>query len=316
VIQVLVLAGALLAETRLRLPNALHPVAWLGSAAGALVARAPLAPKWRALSAGAAIALVVPAGVFLLARAALSALAPFPVARAALELLMLYTSVCLFGLLGAARDVLSAMERGDIELGRARLTALCSRDPSTLDAAGVANGTIASLAENLTDAVIAPLCALLLFGVEGALAYRAINTLDAMIGYRGRYEWLGKPAARLDDLVNLLPGRLAALSLFLAGAITSGVSVGRGARIWSRDRRLTPSPNGGHPMAMAAGLLGVRIDKPGSYVLGHELALPQPRDVERAIALVRRAGLLAFALALLGVAFVGLGGVWGLDAAR
>jgi adenosylcobinamide-phosphate synthase len=313
---VLVLAGALLAETRLRLPNALHPVAWLGSAAGALVARAPLAPRGRALLAGVAIALIVPAGVFLLARAALTALAPFPAVRAALELLILYTSVCLFGLLGAARDVLSALRQGDLELGRAQLTALCSRDPSTLGARGVASGAIASLAENLTDAVIAPLCALLLFGVEGALAYRAINTLDAMIGYRGRYEWLGKAAARLDDLVNLLPGRLAALALFLAGASMSGVSLGRGVRIWSRDRRLTPSPNGGHPMAMAAGLLGVRIDKPGSYSLGQELEPPEPRDLERAITLVRRAGLMAFAVALLGVALVGLGGVWGLDAAR
>jgi adenosylcobinamide-phosphate synthase len=316
VIPVLVLAGALLAETRLRLPNALHPVAWLGSAAGALVARAPVAPKWRALLAGAAIALVVPAGVFLLARAALSALVPFPAAHAALQALMLYASVCLFGLLSAARDVLSALEQGDLELGRARLTALCSRDPSTLDSVGLANGTIASLAENLTDAVIAPLCALMLFGVEGALAYRAINTLDAMIGYRGRYEWLGKAAARLDDLVNVVPGRVAALALLVAGATLRGVTLARGVRIWSRDRRLTPSPNGGHPMAMAAGLLGVRLDKPDSYVLGKELGLPEPRDVALAIALVRRAGLLAFALALLGVGLLGLGGVWGIDAAR
>jgi adenosylcobinamide-phosphate synthase len=313
VTSVLVLAGALLAETRLRLPNALHPVAWLGSAAGALIARAPLGPKWRALLAGATIALLVPASVFLLARAALSALAPLPAARAALEVLMLYASVCLFSLLGAARDVRSALEQGDLPLGRSRLTALCSREPSTLDAVGVANGTIASLAENLTDAVVAPLCALLLFGVEGALAYRAINTLDAMIGYRGRYEWLGKAAARLDDFVNLIPARLAALSLLAAGVSVSGVSLGRGIRTCWRDRSLTPSPNGGHPMAMTAGLLGVRIDKPDAYALGRELALPQPHDVARAIVLVRRAGLLAFALALLGVARVGLGGLWGLD---
>jgi len=311
VIPALVLAGALLAETRLRLPNALHPVAWLGSAAGALIARAPLAPRGRALLAGAAIALVVPGGVFLLARAALAALAPLPLAHAALQVVMLYASVCLFGLLGAARDVLSALERDDVALARSRLPALCSRDPSSLDAVGLANGTIASLAENLTDAVVAPLCALLLFGVEGALAYRAINTLDAMIGYPGRYEWLGKAAARLDDAVNLLPGRLAALLLLAAGASMKGVTLAGGVRIWRRDRGLTPSPNGGHPMAMAAGLLGVRIDKPASYTLGRELELPGPSDVARAIVLVRRAGLFACALALLGVTRLGLGGLWG-----
>ena len=315
-IPVLVLAGALLAETRLRLPNALHPVAWLGSAAAALIARAPLAPKWRALLAGTAIALIVPAGVFLLARVALSALQPLPWARAALQVLMLYVSVCLFGLLSAARDVRSALASGDVELGRSRLGALCSRDPSALDSVGLANGTIASLAENLTDAVVAPLCALLLFGVEGALAYRAINTLDAMIGYRGRYEWLGKAAARLDDVVNLLPARIAALVLFAAGASMQKTSLARGARIWWRDRRLTPSPNGGHPMAMTAGLLGVRIDKPASYALGPELDAPRPPDIARAMVLVRRAGLLSFALALLGVDLLGLGGLWGLDVGR
>jgi adenosylcobinamide-phosphate synthase len=316
VIPVLVLAGALLAETRLRLPNALHPVAWLGSAAAALITRAPVSPKWPALLAGAAIALGLPALVFMLARAALSALAPLPAAHAALSVLMLYASVCLFGLIGAARDLRRALESEGIEVARKRLGALCSRDPSALDEVGLANGTIASLAENLTDAVVAPLCALLLFGVEGALAYRAINTLDAMVGYRGRYEWLGKAAARLDDAVNLVPARVAGWLLVAAGATMRQVSLARGIRVWLRDRGLTPSPNGGHPMAMTAGLLGVRLDKPSSYVLGRELLPPEPRDIERAIVLVRRAGLLAFTLALFGVARVGLGGLWGFDAGR
>ena len=140
-------------------------------------------------------------------------------------------------------------------LARSRLGALCSRDPSTLDAVGLANGTIASLAENLTDAVVAPLCALLLFGVEGALAYRAINTLDAMIGYRGRYEWLGKAAARLDDVVNLVPARLAALAArsSRARACRHGVARARRRASGGATGGSTPSPNGGHPMAMTAG---------------------------------------------------------------
>src|SRR5207244_3330506 len=152
-----------------------------------------------------------------------------------------------------------------------------------------------SLAENLSDSVVAPLFFLLCFGLEGAIAYRAINTLDAMIGYRGRYEWLGKAAARIDDVANYVPARLTALLLWAAGASlalgrASGLSPRRGLRVWRADHARTASPNGGHPMAMAAGLLGVRLDKPAQYVLGADLPAATALDIERAIALCARAG--------------------------
>jgi adenosylcobinamide-phosphate synthase len=307
---VLVLTSALLVEVRLRLPNSLHPVAWLGKLAQALIDRAPLAPRWPALLAGAAIALFVPAFVYGLAHAAFAALHRFPLAEAGAQALALYTSVCLFTLLDAARDLRRTLECGEITAARPKLAALCSRGADGLGARELSNGAIASLAENLTDAVVAPLLALVLFGVEGALAYRAVNTLDAMIGYRGRFESLGKGAARLDDLVNFVPGRLSALFLFAAAALLPGTSLSRGARVWWRDRNRTPSPNGGQAMAMAAGLLGVRLDKPPCYVLGEDLDEPRPSDISRAVALVRCAGLLAWACALLGAAEAGLGGIW------
>ena len=143
--------------------------------------------------------------------------------------------------------------------------------------------------------VVAPLFFLACFGLPGAVAYRAINTLDAMIGYRGRYEWLGKAAARLDDLANLVPARLSVLFLFAAGSGSRRLGAALG--VWSRDHARTESPNAGHPMAMAAGLLGVRLDKPGHYVLGPELPVPTRADLARGVALVRRAGLLPLAAA-------------------
>jgi adenosylcobinamide-phosphate synthase len=142
--------------------------------------------------------------------------------------------------------------------------------------------------------------------LEGAIAYRAINTLDAMIGYRGRYEWLGKAAARIDDVANYAPARLTALLLLAAGASlalggTRGLSLSRGVRVWRAVHARTASPNGGHPMAMAAGLLGVRLDKPDHYVLGSQLPAATALDIERAIALCARAGNFALCAGALGL---------------
>jgi adenosylcobinamide-phosphate synthase len=314
-VSALVLAGALLAETRLRLPNALHPVAWFGSVANALIARAPLGPPALSFATGLVLALALPAAVFALATLTLRATEAVPAVHAALQGLALFSSVALFGLLDAARNVQRALDAGSLEQARAKLSWLCSRDPRELEASGIANGAIESLAENLSDAVVAPLCAMLVFGVEGALAYRAINTLDAMVGYRGKYEWLGKAAARLDDLANLIPARATAALLWLAAVTLSWsdprISMARGLRTWWRDRGATPSPNGGHPMAMAAGLLGLRLDKPGVYVLGAEHAVPVASDIARAVRLVQRAGLLSFACALGCVARIGLRGLYG-----
>jgi len=312
----LVLAAALLCETRLRLPNALHPVAWFGALAGALIARAPRAPALAALLTGSVIAVALPALVFAVTAWALRAIAGLPAIGLALEGIALFSSIALFGLLEAAHAVRAALQRGSIDEARAKLSWLCSRDPRALDSSQLATGAIESLAENLSDAVVAPLCALLLFGVEGALAYRAINTLDAMIGYRGEYEWLGKAAARIDDLANWIPARITAALLWLAAAtlrrFDPRVSLSRGVRTLWKDRNATESPNAGQPMAMVAGLLELRLDKPGVYVLGASHPAPCAGDIDRAAALVKRAGLLSFVLSLLCVFQIGLTGAYGL----
>jgi adenosylcobinamide-phosphate synthase len=307
----LVYASGCAADVFLRVPDALHPVAWYGRAAASIVRIAPTAGASRAFFAGVLVAFGLPAAAVGIVHGALVLTQPWPAAHVLLQVLILYSCICLFGLLEAAATLARTLRESGLEAARPRLRWMCSRDPELLDANGLANGTVESLAENLSDSVVAPLCFLVCFGVEGAVAYRAINTLDAMIGYRGRYEWLGKPAARLDDLANIVPARLTALLLAAAGLSMRGVSLARGIAVWARDHGRTASPNAGHPMAMAAGLLGVKLDKPGHYALGAGLPDAAPEDIPRAISLSRRAGLLALSLAAVAVYWFGLDGVYG-----
>ena len=165
-----------------------------------------------------------------------------------------------------------------------------------LDEAQLASAAIESLAENLSDSVVAPGLFYLIGGLPGAYAYRAANTLDAMIGYHGDYEQLGKVAARVDDLLNLVPARLSAL--LLLGA--AGFGLGNGAWAWRtlwRDHGQTASPNAGWPMSAAAGALGRRLEKIDHYILGAEFAEPGAGDVERAARLYY--GAVGLALGLL-----------------
>ena len=203
--------------------------------------------------------------------------------------------------LGAAAErVRASVEAGDLPRAREALRSLCSRDPTELDEEALLAATIESLAENASDSCVAPLCYFVLFGVPGAIAYRAINTLDAMVGYRGPFEALGKASARLDDVANWLPARLTAALLLLAGWLT-GRDVTGGWRIFRRDRAKTPSPNGGRPMAMMAGLLGVQLEKKGVYTLGDRDFSVEPVTVRQAWRLVVLTGWFASGLCVLGI---------------
>jgi adenosylcobinamide-phosphate synthase len=211
-----------------------------------------------------------------------------------LQALLLKPAFAGRALLAAAYAVEQELTIGHLAAARARLRALVSRPTSDLRPDLVAAAGIESLAENLVDSWVAPLLAYAAFGLAGAYAYRAANTADAMWGYRdARYEWLGKPAARLDDLLNWLPARLAATLLVLAGSRRQSA-----LRVWRRDARRTASPNAGHPMAAAAGQLGVCLTKTDHYVLHAEGQLPQAHDLAAARRLVQRAMLLSAIAAL------------------
>ncbi len=167
----------------------------------------------------------------------------------------------------AGGTVRQALERDDLLAARHALHALVSRDCSRLTAELLAAAAIESLAENLSDSVVAPLFYYVWFGVPGAAAYRLFNTFDSMIGYHGRYEYLGKVAARLDDVLNFVPARLTALLIIVLAPVFGGNR--RAAwRIWRRDARKTESPNAGHPMAAMAGALGIQLEKVDHYILG------------------------------------------------
>jgi adenosylcobinamide-phosphate synthase len=291
-----VLLGALFWDRLLgEPPAAMHPVVWMGKVIALLDRWAPRGAPGGELRWGLALALLVPAlfatGTYLV----LLGLADTPWLRALTSVWLLKSSFALRGLGDAGEVVARALAAGDLSAARLGLRSLCSRDASVLDAEQVAASAVESLAENSSDSVVAPLFFFALFGLPGALAYRAINTADAMIGYRGPYEHLGKAAARLDDLANLIPARLCAVLLLVAGTV-DGLDGTRGWRILVRDGGKTASPNAGRPMAAMAGLLGVRLTKPGHYALGDPLTLPGPETIARTFKVVRKAAYLAFFL--------------------
>ncbi len=273
-------------------PNRWHPVGWMGR----LIAswgRPTLGAPWLELFWGAAvvatglIVVVVPLdGV----QKGLNLLAVLP--RVLLEAFLLKLVFSLRGLCHAAWRVQKALEAGDLELSREHVGRdLVSRPTATLSAPFVASAVVESVAENLTDSVVAPLSFYLVLGLPGAYAYRFVNTADAMVGYRDAvHEYLGKSAARLDDLLNFIPARLAALSLVIAAPVAGGRARGAWRMAWSQHER-TASPNAGWTMAAMAGALGVTLEKPGQYQLGVG-PFPGPHTIGQAVRLVQLATLL------------------------
>lgn len=281
-------------------PNAAHPVAWMGRL---------LAVGRRHLARGGAARLLITGGALTIAVAVAAAVAGLAVHEAAhrlgpggaiIEGVVLSTLLSIRGLVSAAALVAAALRRGDLAAARGALAFhLVSRDTSALAAGHVASGAVESVAENLTDALVAPVCFYLVLGLPGAAAYRAINTADAMIGYRdGALEYFGKVAARLDDALNLVPARLAAAAL-VAAAPLAGASARGAAKTMARDARSTASPNAGCTMAAMAGALGVTLEKIGAYRLG-DGRLAVADDVDRAVRLTKVAATLVVSALLAG----------------
>lgn len=271
-------------------PARWHPVVWMGRYLGAAGRRiAPLAgtadaPRAKPFIAGA-LAWCVGAAVVVLVAYLLQRLVAqlWPVA-AALLLGLLLKPLLAWRML---RDEVLAVEAAlaeSLDAGRAQLARLVSRDVSALSAAEVRESAIESLAENLNDSVVAPIFWFVLGGLPGAALYRFANTADAMWGYRGErggriWEWAGKWAAHADDLLSWLPARLTAL--LLHGPWPSAAL--------RREAARTPSPNSGWPMAAMALRLGVRLGKPGVYVLNAEGRAPAPADLPQTARLGGRA---------------------------
>ncbi len=277
--------------------NSIHPVAWMGRAITVLLRISPKRPLPALLFGGGLAAGLVgttSAATWLVMDGLSSLGEPAYVLGGAL---IMRTTFAVTGLSFAADRTRIALTTDRLDRARASLRDLVSRDAASLTPPLVAAAAIESVAENTTDSFVGPWLALAVFGVPAAVAYRAVNTLDSMIGYRGAYEYLGKTSARLDDIVNLVPARLCAALLLLAGA-SARLPVGRGWQIMVRDRGLTPSPNAGWTMSAMSGLLGVRLEKSGQYRLGKEFTFPGARDIGRAVEVAERTAALAFLTAL------------------
>lgn len=283
-------------------PRRAHPVAAFGSAASALE-RACYADD-RSRGAGFAAAAIVPllvSGVAVDRR-----LAGRPVRRTAVLALACWTVIGGRSLRRVAAAIADRLSVGDLDGARSLLPSLCGRDPESLDAPGIVRATIESLAENTSDAVVAPLLWGAVAGLPGLIGYRAVNTLDAMVGHRSpRYARFGSASAVLDDIANFLPARLAGLLTVLLARCVAGDAAG-GRRAWREDAAGHPSPNAGVCEATAAGVLGIQLGGRTVYagrvesrpLLG-DGRVPTVSDIPRAARLSRAVEFGALAVALL-----------------
>jgi adenosylcobinamide-phosphate synthase len=271
-------------------PEALHPTVWTGRAISAYEREALGSenPRVRYL-AGAVLAISLPALVFVLVRGLLGLVPRYP--RKILEAALISTALSMRGLAEAAAGVERELRGDNIERARADVGALVGRDTAGLSAPEVARAAVESVAENTSDGVVAPMLYGLFLGAPGALAYKAVNTLDSMVGYRRHpYTELGWASARLDDLANLAPARITTLMAAIAS--------GRPLHTLNTARRygpLTASPNAGWAEAAFAGALGSRLGGSNSYggvvregpILGDGRP-PGPAEIRRSVRLMRR----------------------------
>ncbi|MDG9713862.1 cobalamin biosynthesis protein [Streptomyces sp. DH10] len=286
-------AAGLIGDLLLGDPRRGHPVAVFGRAAGA-VERV----LWRDHRGWGALHTVVCAGgAVALGSVAARAVRDSAVASAALTGAATWAVVGGTSLAREARAIGRALEAGDVDGARVRLPHLCGRDPQALDADGIARAVVESVAENTSDAVVGALVWGAVGGVPGLLGFRAVNTLDAMVGHKSaRYRRYGWASARLDDLAGWPGARLTAVLAALAGDDPRGA-----VRAWRADAAKHPSPNAGPVEASFAGALGVRLGGTLSYggrvehrpVLNGAGRAVATRDIERAVRLSRRVGWLA-----------------------
>jgi cobalamin biosynthesis protein CobD len=295
-----ILTIAVLLDQWLGEPRRWHPLVGFGHLADQVERRLygppdlhPLLRRWRGIAA--VVMLVIPP--VLLAKL-LTLGGPFAVT---VEIVLLYLTLGAASLAQYAQAVAEALADGNMEGARKRVSYMVSRDTADMDAQAVARATVESVLENGCDAVFGALFWYLLVGAPGALAYRLINTLDAMWGYRNtRYHAFGWAAARLDDVFNWLPARLTALSYLLLGQRR------RAWRCWRVQAAAWESPNAGPVMAAGAGALGLRLGGTASYhgqlrhrpVLGEGVP-PAREDIARAVQLVHKGIMLWVVTALI-----------------
>ena len=287
-----------------------HPVVLMGKAITALEKRLRtqfLKTPQGELCGGAVLAAVLPVGTFLItALVCRLAAALHPLAELAVQMFWCAQALAAKGLMQESRNVYKELQKQDLPVARKAVARIVGRDTQNLTAEGVTKAAVETVAENASDGVIAPLLYMLLGGAPLALTYKAINTMDSMLGYKNqKYLYFGRAAARLDDVANYLPSRLAGL-LWVAAAALTGSSARGAWKIWRRDRRNHASPNSAQTESACAGALGVQLAGPAYYfgeyydkpTIGDALRPVEPKDILRADRMMYAESLLALALGI------------------
>lgn len=271
-----------------------HPVVFMGrciSALEKLLRRAfPKTPKGE-LAGGVILAAVLPLGTLVFTGLCVWGLGlVHPALGFALQVLWCWQALAAKGLRQESENVRRALDTGTLDDARKAVSRIVGRDTAALSREGVIRAAVETVAENFSDGVVAPLFWMLIGGAPLALAYKAVNTMDSMVGYKNdRYLYFGRAAAKLDDAANWLPSRLAALLLVAAAPLT-GQNAKRAFAIWRRDRRKHASPNSAQTESAMAGALGVRLAGPASYFgkvhqkpwIGEDTRPIEPEDITRA----------------------------------
>ena len=289
-----------------------HPVRWIGAAIARAetVLRHPDDSDVRALVLGGLLTATVVGSSYLLTRTALRVAGRHTAAaRHVTELLLAWTCLAARNLEQEAQAVSAALDANDLPLARKRVARIVGRDTEALDTSEVSRALIETLAESACDGILAPLFYLALGGVPLAMAYKAVNTLDSMIGHRdARYLYFGRVAARLDDVANFLPSRMTALAIIGTSGNTHAAW-----RTWRNDGHRHKSPNAGQPEAAMAGALRVCLGGVNTYDgeliasphIGSAFPAPSPQEARRAIRIIARATLLAALLSCAAASYLG-----------
>lgn len=281
-----------------------HPVVLMGKAIIALEKRLraqfPQTPQGE-LCGGAVLAAILPVGTFLItALVCRLAAALHPLAGLAVQMFWCAQALAARGLVQESRNVYKELQKQDLPAARKAVARIVGRDTQNLTAEGVTKAAVETVAENASDGVIAPLLYMLLGGAPLALTYKAVNTMDSMVGYKNeQYLNFGRAAAKLDDAANYLPSRIAAL-LWIAAAALTGNDAKGAWRIWRRDRRNHASPNSAQTESACAGALGVQLAGPATYfgeyydkpTIGDAARAIEPKDILRANRMMRVASVL------------------------
>ena len=287
-----------------------HPVVLMGKVISALEkrlrARLPQTPQGELLG-GAVVAFTLPVGTFLLTSlVCLGAAKLSPWLGLAVQMFWCGQALAAKGLAQESTNVYRALIKPDLPAARKAVSRIVGRDTQNLTLEGVTKAAVETVAENASDGVIAPLLYMLLGGAPLALTYKAINTMDSMLGYKNeKYLYFGRAAAKLDDAANYLPSRLAGL-LWCAAAALTGNSPKGAWRIWRRDRRNHASPNSAQTESACAGALGVQLAGPAYYfgeyyakpTIGDPLRPIEPEDIRRANRMMYAESVLALAIGL------------------